>query len=111
RVRGPPSLEDLRRACRRDAARAHVVLERDRDARQRPRIIAAPDGRVDGVGGGARFVREYVVERVDLGLARLDGPKMLLDHITRRTLAGAYRRRDLDRRRHGASPRMRGTRN
>ena len=58
-VRRPPALEDLRRARRRDAARAHVVLEGDRHAGERPGIAAGGDGGVDRRGRRAGLVGEH----------------------------------------------------
>ena len=51
-VRRLPALEDPRRARRRDAAGAHVVLQRDRHAGQRARVVAGGDGGVDRRGRG-----------------------------------------------------------
>ena len=85
---------------------AHVVLDRDRDARERPLVA----GRVDRVRRGARLVREHEVERMDLAFAFVDSGQVLFEHVARRPPTGAYVGRDLDRGRHGASPRMRGTR-
>ena len=42
-VRRPPAVEDPRRARGGDAPRAHVVLERDRHAGQRPGVLAGRD--------------------------------------------------------------------
>ena len=52
-----PALEDLRRAGRRDAPGAHVVLERDRHPGERPGIATGGDGGVDLGGGGAGLRR------------------------------------------------------
>ena len=54
------------------AARAHVVLERDRHAGERSRIVAPRDRGVDRRPRRARALGEHEVERVDLGLARVD---------------------------------------
>ena len=48
-VRRPPAFEDRRRARRRDAARAEVVLDRDGHAGERPGVLAARDRGVDRV--------------------------------------------------------------
>ena len=54
-VRRSPALEDLRRARRRDPARAHVVLQRDRHAGQRPGLAPGGNRRVDAAGRGPRL--------------------------------------------------------
>src|SRR5262249_27656908 len=74
-------------------------------------VVTAGDRAVGGDGGGARLAGEHVVERVQLLLARIDLGEVLVDDVTRRPLPGSHGRGDVDRRRHGASPRMRGTRN
>ena len=66
-VRRPPALEDPRRARGRDAARAEVVLQRDRHAGERTGIVTARDRRVDLVGARPRVVGEHEVERVHVG--------------------------------------------
>ncbi len=78
-VRRLPVAEDLRRTRRRDAAGAHVVLQRDRDAGQRARI--GPDRRhlVDRCGLLTRLVGEHQVEGVDLVVACLDRREVSLD--------------------------------
>ena len=90
-----------------------VVLDRDRHAGERARVLAPRDRGVDRVGGRERLVGQHEVERVDLGLPRVDRGEVLLDAPSRaERCAGAdVARRSRVRRRHGASPRMRGTRN
>ena len=88
-VRRPPALEDLRRARRRDAPRAQVVLQRDGHAGERAGVVARGDPRVDRRGGGPGLVGEDEVEGVELGLARVDAAEVL----ARRTSAAVVRRR------------------
>ena len=64
-------------------ARAQVVLDRDRHAGQRTRVVAPRDRGVDRVGRGARLVGKHEVERVDLRLARVDRGEVLLEHVAR----------------------------
>ena len=108
-VRGPPTFEDPRRTRGRQAARRHVVLDRDRHAGERARVGSGRDLGVDRVGRGACLVGEDEVERVDLTFARVDACQVLLEHVACGPRAGANGGGDLDRG-HGASPRMRGTR-
>ncbi len=82
-VRGTPSVEDLRRARRRDAARAHVVLERDRHPGERPRITTDRHGVVDLRGPGASLVREHEVEGVDVALPLVDHCQVPLEDVGR----------------------------
>ena len=77
---------------------------------ERARVLAPRDRGVDRVGGGERGVAHHEVERVELGLARVDRGEVLLDDGPRRPLPAADRGRDRPRG-HGASPRIRGTRN
>ena len=97
-VRRQPALENPRRARGRHAPRAQIVLERDRNAGQRPGIVAPRDQRVDLVGACPRVVGEHEVERVHVGLARVDPREVLLEHVTRAAASGANVGRDRDRR-------------
>ena len=97
-----PAVENARRTRRRDAARAEVVLDA-RSARPRADPVRRLGHGVDSVGGGARFVGEHEVERVDVVLARVDPREVLFEHVARAPAAGAHVGRDVDRG-HGASP-------
>ncbi len=59
-----PAVEDPRRARRGHAPRAQVVLERDRHAGERARIVAGGDTRVDGGRRRTGLVGSHEVERV-----------------------------------------------
>ena len=86
-VRRLPSLEDPRRAGRRDPAGAHVVLERHRDAGERAGIVAGDDRGVDRSGGESGLLDEHEVEGVDLLLAAGDRRQVLLEDVDGAALA------------------------
>src|SRR5690606_31582230 len=115
----PPALEDARRAGGGHAPGAQVVLERDRHAGQRARVLAGGDALVDGERGLAGLVGGDEVEGVELAVAGGDGREVLLDDLDGRPGAGPDGRGDAERGvaggdvggAHGASPRTGGTRN
>ena len=108
----PPPLEDLRRARRRDPARAEVVLQRDGHAGQRPRIVAARRPRRRRRRRRRRASsRDHEVERVDLGLARARSTARCSSTTSRAERSPARTAAAISTRGHGASPRIRGTRN
>ena len=104
-----PAVEDLRRAGGGDAPGAEVVLEGDRHPGERPGVVAGGHRAVDLLGRGAGLGGGDQVEGVDLQLGGLDGGEVLVEHVDRRPGAAADGGSQLDRGRHGASPRMVGT--
>ncbi len=90
-VRRTPTVEDLRRARRDDAPRAHVVLQRYRHAGEWSGIASGGHGGVDVVRGGAGLVPKHGVEGVQLALPSVDCGEVLIDDLTCRALAGPHR--------------------
>ena len=78
-----------------DAPGAHVVLERDRHAGERARVVAAGDGSVDLGGAVAGIVGEHQVEGVDLALGLGDRRQVLLEHVDGGQIAAADTSGDL----------------
>ena len=91
-VRRSPTLEDPRRAGRRDAPGAHVVLQRHRHAGQRSGILA---GRHPGVDRAPRPARASSAStRLKAWTSRLplrDAGQVRLDHLGRRGRARSGR--------------------
>ena len=113
-VRRAPALEDPRRAGRRDAPGAQVVLERDGHAGQRARVLARrrPGGRSSAAAARASSASDEV-EGVDLAVALGDArpgaprPPRRPSARPARTAAAISTARSA---RHGSSPRIGGTR-
>ena len=77
-----------------DPARTEIVLQRDGNAGQWPRVAARVDRRVDRVGRGARVGLEHEVEGwTRLPRAAMAG-QMLLEHVDRALGRRADRGRD-----------------
>ena len=89
-----PAFEDLRRARRGDAPRAHVVLQRDRHAGERTRVLALRDGEVDRVGG-RRAPRRAVtrLKACSSGSRASMAARCSLEHLARGGRARCGRRR------------------
>ena len=78
-----------------------------------PGLVARGDLGVDRRRRRSRLVGEHEVEGVQLGVALGDAGEVLFDHVRRRRLPDRTARHDLRHApcdRHGASPRMGGTR-
>ncbi len=78
-----PTVEDLRRTRRRDAARAHVVLERDGHAGERAGVATDSDQLVDLRRAGARLVGEHEVEGVNVAFTLVDRRQVPFQHVGR----------------------------
>ncbi|CAB4700088.1 unannotated protein [freshwater metagenome] len=75
---------------------AHVVFERHRHTGERAGVVAGGNCRVDGSSGCTSLIGHHEVERVHIGLTRIDAGKVLFEHVGGFERAGANPGGDLN---------------